>query len=216
MGYDSRPATTADRIAERLRAEIIGGRLHPGAALRQEALAEELGVSRMPIRDALNQLQAEGLVALLPNRGAFVASLSLEECAELFDLRVMLECDAAERAVPRHTQSSILRLRHAQAELEAADDRDSWAAIDRRFHELLYEPCGRPRTLAIIAELRNRVERFYLATLTPESHRSGWKLEHRDILKSVSAGNAQAVREALRKHLRETQQVVIQAIQSGD
>lgn len=208
----ARATSTSTIVAEQLRAEIVGGRLRPGSPLRQEAIADKLGVSRMPVRDALSQLQAEGLVDWLPNRGAFVSSMSIDECVEIFDLRVMLECDALERAVPHHTDRSLRELRYIQSELEAAQDRESWAAGDRRFHECLYGPCARPRTLEIISALRNRVERFYLAALAPDDHRSGWRAEHREVVGAVAHGDGATACEALHRHLRNTQAIVTEAI----
>jgi DNA-binding GntR family transcriptional regulator len=208
-------AVTSHSIAEHLREQIIEGRLTPGAPLRQESIAADLHVSRMPVRDALNQLHAEGLVELIPNRGAFVASMSIEECVEVFDLRVLLECEALAHAIPRHTEKSLRRLQHIQHDLELEDDTSQWIAGDRHFHEALYEPCGRKRTLQMIATLRNAVERFYLANLTHDSHRRGWKTEHRDILKSVIAKDTKTACDRLRTHLHETQKVVIAAIRSA-
>jgi DNA-binding GntR family transcriptional regulator len=202
-------------IAERLRLRIANGRLPPGTALRQEDLAAEFRVSRMPVRDALNQLHAERLIDLIPHRGAFVASMSADECAEVFELRAVLECDALKRAVPQHTDKSLRRLQHIQRDLELEDDTSLWTAGDRQFHEALYEPCGRKRTLQMIASLRNTVERFYLANLTHDSHRRGWKTEHRDLLKAVAANDAPAACDRLRAHLNETQRVVVASLHSG-
>src|SRR5215510_2814010 len=91
--------TTADSVAAALRTALHQGRWSPGTALRQEELAAEFGVSRIPVREALNKLQAEGLVVVEPNRGAFVASLSVADVHEVFDLRVLLECDALRHAI---------------------------------------------------------------------------------------------------------------------
>src|SRR5580693_1173264 len=109
-----RLSATSYAIAEQLRADIVCGVREAGAPLRQELVASELGVSRMPVRDALNQLQAEGLVELIPNRGAFVASMTLEECAEVFELRALLECNALSHAISGHTDKSIRRLQQIQ------------------------------------------------------------------------------------------------------
>jgi DNA-binding GntR family transcriptional regulator len=208
---------TSHAIAAQLREQIAGGSRKPGEPLRQEMIAADLGVSRMPVRDALNQLHAEGLVDLMPNRGAFVASMSAKECVEIFDLRVLLECDALTHAVPCHTEKSLRRLQQIQRDLELEDDTCLWADGDRHFHSALYEPCERKRTLQIIDSLRNAVERFYLANLQHDDHRRGWKKEHRDILKATMDGNAKLACEKLRAHLRATQKVVLKAIQkSGD
>jgi len=208
-----RLCATSDAIAERLRADIVGGVREPGSALRQELVASEFGVSRMPVRDALNQLQSEGLVELIPNRGAFVASMTLEQCAEAFELRSILECNALRYAIPAHTDKSIRRLQQIQQELELEQDPAAWAQGDRSFHEALYEPCQRKRTLQIIELLRNVVERFYLAKLNHDDHRRGWKREHRSILRAVAARHSNDACKQLRIHLRETQKVVSRVIQ---
>lgn len=211
-----RVSVTSHAVADQLRAQIAGGMLAPGAPLRQEAIAADLKVSRMPVRDALSQLHAEGLVDLYPNRGAFVATLSLNECAEIYDLRVLLECDALAHAVPRHTEKSLRKVAAIQRQLESEDETHLWADGDRRFHDALYEPCGRSRTLQMIGSLRNAVERFYLANLKHDDHRRGWKKEHRDILKAATDGNARRAAEQLREHLRATQKVVMNIIQAGE
>jgi DNA-binding GntR family transcriptional regulator len=208
-----RASATSYAIAEQLRADIIRGVREPGSPLRQELVASELGVSRMPVRDALNQLQSEGLVELIPNRGAFVASMTAEECAEVFELRAILECSALSYAIAQHTDKSIRRLQQIQQELELEDDPAAWAQGDRQFHEALYEPCQRQRTLRIIEVLRNVVERFYLAKLSHDAHRVGWKREHRAILKAVAARDTDEACHQLCAHLCETQKVVTRVIQ---
>src|SRR5437763_14723371 len=91
-----RGATTPDLIAETLRDEILRGAIPPGEALRQEELAERFGVSRLPVRDALLRLEAQGLVHVYPNRGAFVISLSADEVREVYEMRILLEGDLLE------------------------------------------------------------------------------------------------------------------------
>src|SRR6476619_3778037 len=105
-----RGATTPDLIADTLRDEILRGAVAPGQALRQEELADRFGVSRLPVRDALLRLEAQGLVHVYPNRGAFVISLSADEVREIFELRLLLEGDIIERAVPRMTADDWRRI----------------------------------------------------------------------------------------------------------
>jgi DNA-binding GntR family transcriptional regulator len=136
-----------------------------------------------------------------------------EECAEVFELRTVLECGALSHAIAKHTEKSIRRLQQIQHELELEDDPAAWAQGDRHFHEALYEPCQRKRTLRIIEVLRNVVERFYLAKLNPDDRRAGWKREHRAIVKAVSCRNIEDACNQLRTHLKETQKVVTRVIQ---
>jgi DNA-binding GntR family transcriptional regulator len=204
--------TTADSVAAALRAALHQGRWSPGAALRQEELAAEFGVSRIPVREALNKLQAEGLVVVEPNRGAFVASLSPAEVHEVFDLRVLLECDVLRHAIPQHTARTLRQLTALQAELDAEDDPNLWLATDAAFHEVLYAPSGRTKTLEMIAVLRASVTRLYRAHLSPNTRRKGWRDEHHALLKAVAAGNAERAVAALTRHLRETETVAVAAV----
>ena len=207
--------TTAHGIAATLRAALHAGRWPPGAALRQEELAAEFGVSRIPVREALGQLQAEGLVVIEPHRGAFVAGFTEAEMREVFDLRVLLEGDALKHAVPLHTPRSLRQLRAIQQELDAEDEVPAWAQADRAFHEVLYAPSGRTRTLGLIASLRGSVERFYLSRLSPGSRREGWRDEHHQILDAVEARDARLAVRLLTRHLRETEQLALAALASS-
>lgn len=205
-------ATTADSVAAALRDALHQGRWSAGAALRQEELAAEFGVSRIPVREALNKLQAEGLVVVEPNRGAFVANLTAVDVREVFDLRVLLECDALRHAIPRHTPRTLRQLHALQAELDAEDDPNLWLATDAAFHEVLYAPSGRTKTLEMIAVLRASVTRLYRAHLSPNTRRRGWRDEHHMLLKEVAAGRVERAVAALTRHLRETETVAVAAV----
>jgi DNA-binding GntR family transcriptional regulator len=210
----SRSATTTTTIADALRADIASGALPNGAALAQNALAARFNVSHIPVREALRRLESDGLVVIEPNRGAFVASPSPDDVRELFDLRIMLECDALRHAVSRHTPASILRVRHAQELLETLTDRGEWEAQDREFHALLVAPSGRARSIDLIRSLRAAVERFCLVHLDPlgvTSRRPSriWKPEHRAIVTALEARDADAAPQAMRTHLENTASLVL-------
>ncbi len=132
----------------------------PGHPLRQEELAHRFGVSRLPIRDALLRLEGEGLVAVYPNRGAFVASLSADEVREIYDLRMLLEGDLLARAVPLLTTADWRRIDVALVEAAVGAHELEWATLDRAFHLVLYTPADRPRQLALAATLRGTVDRY--------------------------------------------------------
>lgn len=209
-------STTAGDIAARLRADIDAGAWPAGAPLRQEDLAARYGASRIPVREALTLLRADGLVCIEPNRGAFVTRLTTAEVDEIFDLRVLLETDVLLRALPLHTPKSILRLQLAQTELEGEDSRRGWLDGDRAFHEALYAPSGRARTLALIWSLRAQVERYGLTQLTPGVRRAGWAKEHQQLISAVNIRDSRQAAEALQRHLRETQSAVRTAIDGGE
>src|SRR5215211_7447338 len=121
-----RASTTPDLIADSLREEILRGSVAPGQPLRQEELADRFGVSRLPVRDALLRLEAQGLVEVFPNRGAFVVSLSAGEIAEIYDLRILLEGDAIERAVPRMSADDWRRIDAAREVATRSADGPDW------------------------------------------------------------------------------------------
>ena len=201
--------TTPDLIADALRADIQRGAVAPGHALRQEELARRFGVSRLPIRDALLRLESEGLVVVYPNRGAYVASLSAAEVREIYDLRVLLEGDILERAVPRTTAADWRRIDAALAAAAAGAEGGEWAALDRAFHLALYAPADRPRQLALIASLRGTVDRYWsayaaLPTRTPE-----WLRDHEEIAPAARAGDAPAARQRLTAHLERAATFVV-------
>jgi len=206
------PVTTAIEIADALRGAVNAGRLASGTPLRQEELASQFGVSRIPVRDALQKLEAEGLVTIWPNRGAFVAAPTVEDVRELFDLRLLLETDVLRRAVPRHDVRSIRSVEAIQRELDVEDDPLRWLDLDQRFHYELYAPSNRARTLTYIQTLRAAVNRFYLALLKPGSKRKGWSREHRDILNLVARGKAADACDALTAHLRASAETTIAAL----
>jgi DNA-binding GntR family transcriptional regulator len=206
-------ATTVDTVASALRAGLHAGRWQPGAALRQEELAAEFGVSRIPIREALSRLQSEGLLVVEPNRGAFVPVLTAADVTEVFDLRVLLEVDALRRAVPAHTPRSLRHLEAVQRELDAEDDVVLWLAADAAFHAALYAPSGRPRTLEMIATLRAVVARLYRAHLSPSTRRGAWNDEHHALLASVEGRDVDRAIAVLTQHLRATQATALAALE---
>src|SRR4051794_32763650 len=149
-----RGVTTPDRIADSLRDEILRGAIAPGAPLRQEELASRFGVSRLPVRDALVRLEAQGLVEVFPNRGAFVLALSAGEVREIYDLRILLEGDAIQRAVPLMTADDWRRIDAAQDLAVRNAGSAAWVEGDWELHRALYAPAGRPRQLLMIERLR--------------------------------------------------------------
>lgn len=206
-----RPATTASAIAGALREDIARGALTESRALAQNTLAARFGVSHIPVREALRQLESEGLIAISPNRGATVTRLSLDDIREMFDLRILLECNALMHAVKNVDAVTLKRIALAQTLMEEATDKTAWLALDAEFHHLLYAPSERRRTLGLLQPLRLSVERYCLVYLDPITRNRVWKREHRAILSAVRAGQPLAAAEALQAHLDSAAKLVLQA-----
>lgn len=205
----SRYATSPDRIADALRDEILRGAIAPGEPLRQEELAARFQVSRIPIRDALLRLEAQGLVHVYPNRGAFVISLSADDVREIYDLRLLLEGDILERAVPRFTADDWRRIDAAHAEATRTAGTADWVDGDWAFHRALYEPAGRPRQLEMIEQLRSTVVRYSAASDVLPDRTPDWVADHDAILQACRARSSVAARKRLESHLRAAADVVL-------
>jgi DNA-binding GntR family transcriptional regulator len=205
--------TVADNIiVDTLRSDILSGALQPGSELQQAAIAERFGASRIPVRDALASLAGERLVTIRPNRGARVVSLSPREVGEVFELRIMLECNCvrAAAAVASAEQVDEVQYQLRRSSLEAG--RAGWSNGDRAFHEALYEPAEKPRHIELIGELRNlcRVHAKGYDDLKIQTPR--WLDDHEAIAAEFAAGHAAACEKVLRRHLSATRDVLLQAM----
>lgn len=204
--------TSSSAVIQLLRQSLDRGRWSPGEPLRQEEIAAELGVSRVPVREAFFQLQAEGLLQVVPNKGVYVRNLSADNLRELFRLRRLLESDVLAEAVPLHAPPSLNRLETVQAALDKARTVADWLAGDREFHEALYAPAQRHETLAIIRRLRFIVDRFYFSRLKPSTRAQGWHEEHHALIRAVRRRDAKAAGKLLAAHLEETERSALAAL----
>jgi DNA-binding GntR family transcriptional regulator len=188
-------------VTDRLRAAIVSGRLAPGAALLQTELAAEFGVSRIPVRDALQNLASEKLVTLLPGKGAQVIALSRDELSEIYDLRILLECDLLRRATTRANAHDHAEAEYALRRSSLEAGRPGWTHGDWAFHAALYAPANRPRQIAMIRELRTTCEVYarryeHLAEAT-----SLWLEDHGKIHAAFVAGQPDDAAEHLSRHI---------------
>jgi DNA-binding GntR family transcriptional regulator len=188
-------------ISQQLEDDIRFGRLPPGAVLHQEVLAARFGVSRQPIRLAIQSLRAAGLLALRQDRSVEVAGPSREELRELVAIRSLLECEALRIALLRRTEQSVLEARHLQEHLEIERDPRQLEALDNAFHNALYKPCGNSRLLRLISELRSEDRRPYSEQKMGSAKRALWSKQHRRLLRQYADGNDSGALLALEQHL---------------
>jgi DNA-binding GntR family transcriptional regulator len=196
--------TVTDAVADALRQRILAGDLREGENLRQDALADELGVSRIPIREAFRQLEAEGLVTILPHRGAVVSTLSLDEIAELFDLRALIEPDLLKRAIPRMTPADTAAAAGILAEYErslSALDVHAWGELNSRFHAALYRPSGRTRSLALAGSLLGNTDRYTRLQLVLTEGTERARAEHAELLDLCRQRDAGKAAALLKRHI---------------
>lgn len=193
-----------EQVVDQLRNAITSGSLRPGQRLQQADLAKRLGVSRMPIREALRTLEREGLVELQPYRGAVVANLSSDELREIYEIRIALETLAVRTGVPMMEASDLAALDRELASMDDAEDSAAWLRHNARFHELLYASSGRSLLLETIDNLRHKSDRFLGLFATTRDRTFAAQEEHRAIFERCRAADADGAARLLAAHLRHT------------
>ena len=201
-----------DVIASDLRDRILSGELAEGETIRQEALAEEYDVSRMPVREALKQLDAEGLVALTNNRGASVTKHSLAEIAEIFDLRILLEVDLFRRAIPTMTSTDFAECTDILQRMEAsydANDVGQWGALNHQFHAALYAAAERSLTNDLLHRVSLQSDRYVRMHLSVMEQREPARQDHRELLRLAQAGQIETACTLLTTHIGRTRKQLL-------
>lgn len=208
-------ASLADHVYERLREDILCGGLRPGAALRQEEIAQALGVSRAPLREALPRLQAEGLVVLSPRRGYSVATLDPEEIAEIFELRTLIEAHAAGVATRRRSSRDVEHARAVYEEMSALDipaQMGRWFDQNLRLHEALTAPCDMKRVMRILSNLRATVQPYIRLEMDLTGNVDEANAEHSQLVEAFAAGNAELMSQLTAEHTRRTAARLLQGM----
>jgi DNA-binding GntR family transcriptional regulator len=195
----------ASAVANILREKILRGEVKAGEQLRQHVIASELEVSRIPVREALRQLEAEGLVTIVHDHGAVVTSLSPEDVVEMFEIRMVLESYLLREAIPRLTESD---LRHAEGVLHAYEsslnqdsDVAAWGQLNWEFHSTLYAAANRPKFLAIAQNIHHNADRYVRLHLVLVHDIAQANNEHREILELCKQGNVDSACGLLEKHI---------------
>jgi DNA-binding GntR family transcriptional regulator len=193
--------TATEYVESTLKEAILTGALPGGTPLRQEDLAAEFGLSRMPIREALRQLEAQALVDFYPHRGAVVTEISAAEGADNYAIRGALEPAALRLSVPNLTTDDLKRAREIVDEMDAESGQAQLGELNRRFHMTLYSRAGRPRLLTLVDQhlaAADRFLRFHLAAMG-RNHLS--QEEHRGMIDACSARDANEACAILTQHI---------------
>ncbi len=207
-----RPQTVADRVADILREAIAKGSLKAGTPLRQDELATQFEFSRMPIRDALRQLEAEGIVSIHPTRGAFVARMDATEIGEIYAVRELLEIEALRLALPKLTDAQLEEAASVLDQIDAEPDIARWGGLNRAFHLALYGACGNARLLNLIEAQHNAADRYVRILLSNLDYRARSQAEHRRLLAACRKGDEDQALTWLAKHLRDGSKTLVKSI----
>ncbi len=194
--------TLGDEAAERLRSAIRSGTLPPGTRLVERELAERLGISRIPIREAIQQLVEEGLVKKIPHRGTFVYAPSYDELEEIASLRVVLERFVVERVMAHwqpHQEAYLRQIVEDMWHAASQEDRQRVFELDTQFHYALWQIADHSILLEVVSGLRSRISRFlYEATIAlPPSELEAHVAGHEDFIETLKSGDMMVAKNAI-------------------
>ncbi|MGY0712206.1 GntR family transcriptional regulator [Azospirillum argentinense] len=196
-----RHRTTAEFVEATLREAILSGVIAPGTPLRQEELAETFGVSRMPVREALRQLEARALAEFHPHRGAVVAEISAADGADIGTIRMALEPMALRLSLPGLTAADLDQAEELIAEMDGEADPGRMGELNRRFHMTLYARAGRPRLLALTEQHLLAADRYLRFQFAALGYRPRSQDEHRALLAACRAGDADTACRLVTDHV---------------
>lgn len=202
-----------------LRKSILKGELQPGERLMEIQLANKLGVSRTPIREAIRMLEHEGLVVMKPRRGAQVAKITVQELDDVLEVRKSLEMLAIEKACERMTEEDMQAMRDAAKEFEyVVEDKENdvtaLAEADVEFHDTIYRGTGNRRLIQILGNLREQMYRFRIEYLKDQDIRESLIEEHKEIMKAVENRDIPNAVRMIEEHIDKQQKVIKASIES--
>lgn len=205
-----------DVVFNTLRQAILRGELAPGERLMEIQLADRLGVSRTPIREAIRKLELEGLVLMIPRKGAEVARISAKSLRDVLEVRRSLEELASELACQRMTEEQIQELEEAKKAFDAAVEKGDimeLAETDEKFHDVIFNGTGNARLVQILNNLREQMYRYRLEYIKEEDKRQIIMIEHEKILRAIRARHVAEAKDAMREHIDNQEITVSRNIQ---
>lgn len=203
-------------VVEQLRDAITSGRLRPGAPIRQRQIADKFKLSHIPVREALWQLESEGLVVANHNRGMIVASLTEADALELTEFRALLEEHLTRRCVPRLTSADIAQVEQAVVAIDRAQNTSEIVEFNAAFHRILYQRAQAPHFLRAVEQARLNLGRYLLMTWRTAGQTDRSQEEHRQILEACRRGDAEEAGRIMAAHVRAVGETVVRLIREQE
>lgn len=208
--------TRTQVVVEVLRERILSGDIEAGKPLRQSALANELNVSRIPIREALLQLEAEGLVKFEAHKGATAAGLSSEQVLELFELRALIEPDLLAKSIVNMTDEHIDNAQAILSQLEESFHHSNasnlWSDLNTKFHSSLYIAANRPNTMEVVQNLNSNCDRYIRLHLLQKGGIPKAEQQHQELIALCKAGDVEGACSLLKEHIMGSAQDLIELV----
>jgi len=199
-------------VFETLREAIIQGRLEPGERLMEIQLAEEMGVSRTPVREAIRKLELEGFVVMVPRKGAYVAGVSVKDIVDVFEVRAALEGLAAGLAAERATVEELEEMERAVLQIHEVSNGNNLNTLverDTNFHELIFKASRNQRLVQIVIHLKEQIQRFRTTSLALPGRGKHAVEEHKNILEAISSRNVELAGNLAREHIETAEQIFL-------
>lgn len=192
------------RVFHKLREDILNGKYKENEELRESAIGEEMGVSRTPVREAFRQLELEGLIQMVPNKGAYVTGITLKDVQDIYMMRSMLEGLCARWATEHITEEQLSEMEENIYLSEFHEQRghmEQFAELDNRFHEILYEACNSKMLEHTLKDFHQYVYRVRRKTLANENRGKASNQEHRMIMEAIKDKDAKKAEQLANQHM---------------
>lgn len=202
-------------IFNTLREAIIVGELKPGERLMEVQLADKMGVSRTPVREAIRKLELEGLVTMIPRKGAHVADLSVKDIMDVLEVRASLDGLATALAAIRITEDELRELNHVRGQFESNIERDNLQGSikkDVEFHEIIYRASRNEKLIQIISNLREQIHRFRVIYLKDYMSAQDIVKEHSEIFDALKEKDMDRSRQLAQTHIKHQEETIIRAL----
>ena len=208
-----------DVVFENLREAIVEGKLKPGQRLMEVQLAEQLGVSRTPVREAIRKLELEGLVVMLPRKGAYVANVSLKDVIDVLEIRASLEGLAASLAAERISDEDIKKLEAIVDEFKegvSESDVESLLKKDVEFHECIFKATNNKKLHQFINSLWEQVYRFRVTYISDYDSTVNIIEEHKMILDAIKRGDSEVAKKHAMEHIQKAENFIIETTANNE
>ena len=201
-------------VLEALKDAIVNGKLKPGERLMEQQVAEELGVSRTPVREAIRKLEIEGFIIIIPRKGAYVSDISLKDIAQVFEVRAAMEALAAGLAAQRIADDQMEKLERKLVEVKNAvdnSDLDNIIQFDTDFHEIIYDASRNDRLVQILNNLREQIQRYRTASLASPGRLKDTLREHQELVDAISTRNVALAQKVAKEHIENAENTILEA-----
>lgn len=206
-----------DMVFDVLMNAIMQGQLSPGERLLEVQLADEMGVSRTPVREAIRRLELEGFVVMVPRKGAYVAGLSIDDVESVYEIRTALETLAVRLAAQRMEAADYEQLDELAGKMQQTwqeGDVDNWVNLDARFHELLYTFSRNERLISMMSNIMEQLSRYRIISLANVEVRQNSLNEHQTLIEALKRRDSDAAADAAAHHIENTKQSLVNMLKA--